>query len=103
MSATEWTIGWRPKIAGASALNAATRLWFLLAVIGQWAFLYYIVAFYGVSTSQGHIEAWGRNTMLFKGYVAGDLIGNRFFGGHVLIAAIIAFGGLMWRPLLTGA
>ncbi len=76
-----------------TALKAAAGLWFLVAVIGQWAFLYYIVAFYGPSTLQGHFQDWSKNTFLFKGYVAGDTAGNLFFAAHALLAAVIAFGG----------
>lgn len=53
-----------------TALKAAAGLWFLVAVVGQWAFLYYIVAFYGPSTLQGNFEAWSKNTFLLKRYVA---------------------------------
>jgi len=81
--------------AGETALKAAARLWFLVAVIGQWAFLYYIVAFYGSPTLQGNFQAWSRNTMLLKGYVAGDTVGNLTFAAHVLLAAVIAFGGAL--------
>src|SRR5258708_9759647 len=77
----------------APALAAAAGLWFLVAVIGQWAFLYYIVAFYGASTVTGNFQAWTRNTFLVKGYVAGDTEGNLDCVTHVLLAAIIAFGG----------
>jgi predicted membrane protein DUF2306 len=76
-----------------TALKAAAGSWFLVAVIGQWAFLYYIVAFYGPSTVTGHYQDWIKNTFLFKGYVAGDTAGNLAFAAHVLLAAIIAFGG----------
>ena len=76
-----------------TALKAAAGLWFLVAVIGQWAFLYFIVAFYGPSTLQGNFEAWSKNTFLFKGYIAGDTAGNLAFAAHVLLAAVIAFGG----------
>jgi hypothetical protein len=95
MTIAEFSLGFPRKITGEAALTAATRLWLLVAVIGQWAFLYYIVAFYGASTAQGHIQTWARNTALFKGYVAGDAVGNLAFGVHVLLAAIIAFGGVV--------
>jgi len=78
-----------------TALKASAGLWFLVAVIGQWAFLYYIVAFYGPSTLQGHFQAWSKNTFLFKGYVAGDTAGNLAFAAHALLAAVIAFGGAL--------
>jgi len=76
-----------------TALEAAAGFWFLVAVIGQWAFLYYIVAFYGASTVTGNFQAWTKNIFLLKGYVAGDTAGNLAFAAHVLLAAIIALGG----------
>jgi uncharacterized membrane protein len=78
-----------------TALKASARLWFLTAVVGQWLFLYYIVAFYGPSTFQGNFQAWSRNKFLFKGYVAGDTAGNLAFAAHALLAGIIAFGGAL--------
>jgi len=38
-----------PQNLADTVLKAAAGFWFLVAVIGQWAFLYYIVAFYGTS------------------------------------------------------
>jgi hypothetical protein len=78
-----------------NGLNVATRAWFVVTVIGQWLFFYYIVAFYGRSTLQGNFELWNRNKFLFKGFVAGDTIGNLAFAAHVLLAATMAFGGAM--------
>jgi len=74
-------------------LKAAARLWFVMAVIGQWAFLYYVAAFYGRTTVQGNFQAWSKNDFLFKGYVPGDTAGNLTFAAHTLLAGIIAFGG----------
>jgi hypothetical protein len=78
-----------------TALRAAARLWFAVTVIGQWAFLYYIAAFYGPSTFTGNFEAWSRNKLLIKGYVPGDTAGNVAFAAHALLAAVIAFGGAL--------
>ncbi len=76
-----------------TALKAAAQFWFVVAVIGQWAFLYYIVAFYGPSTFTGNFQAWTKNTFLHKGYIAGDTAGNLIFASHALLAGVIAFGG----------
>lgn len=84
-----------PALTAQGALKAAGRLWFVTAVIGQWAFLYYIAAFYGPSTLTGHFEAWRRNKMLNMSYVQGDTAGNLTFAAHVLLAAVIAFGGAL--------
>ena len=78
-----------------TALQGAARLWFVTAVIGQWFFLYYLLAFYGPSTLTGNFQAWTRNRLLFKGYVAGDTAGNLAFAAHALLAAVIAFGGAL--------
>jgi hypothetical protein len=76
-----------------AALKAAAGFWFLVAVIGQWAFLYYIVAFYGRTSFTGNFQAWTKNSFLQKGYIAGDRVGNLAFAAHALLAAVIAFGG----------
>lgn len=76
-------------------LDAAARFWFAVAVAGQALFLIYIVGFYVPSTLTGRFEAWNLNTMLIKGYVPGDTAGNLAFGTHVLMAAVITFGGTL--------
>src|SRR5512143_1413902 len=82
--------------AGADViLAAAVRVWFVTAVIGQWAFLYYIAAFYDTATLSGNFATWNRNTFLLKGYVAGDVAGNFAFAAHVLLATIVTFGGAL--------
>ncbi len=93
MSATAILDRTDPGVLADKALKAAAGLWFGVAVLGQWAFFYYIVAFYGVSSLQGNMAAWSRNHMLLKGYVPGDTAGNLAFGAHALLAGIIAFGG----------
>ena len=78
-----------------TALKAAAKFWFVVAVAGQWAFFYYISRFYGSSTLQGNFQLWTRNKMLIKGYVPGDTAGNLAFAAHALLAGIIAFGGAL--------
>src|SRR5688572_11239905 len=80
---------------GLGALDAAARFWFLVTVVGQWAFRSYIFGFYGPPTLQGDFAAWNRNTHLIKGYVAGDTAGNLAFAAHALLAGVIAFGGTL--------
>lgn len=84
----------RPPAAGPEVtLARAAIAWFVIALIGQWAFFTYIAAFYGPSTLSGHFETWAKNPMLIKGYVAGDRAGNLAFGGHALMAAVMALSG----------
>lgn len=72
-------------------LNLAAIAWFVTTMFGQWAFGFYIIAFYGTSTASGDIENW--NEVLPHGYVKGDWLGNLVVGAHVLLAAILVLGG----------
>jgi hypothetical protein len=76
------------------ALQTSGIIWFLLAVIGQWTFVYYILVAFGGPAVAGNPEAWN-DTQPIHGYIAGDLIGNLFFASHVLLAAVITFGGTL--------
>jgi len=95
MSTAVWTNQLEPNSVANKALKAAAELWFLVAVIGQWAFLYYIVAFYGPSTFTGNFQVWNRNTFLNMANVPRDTAGNLAFAAHTPLAAVIAFGGAM--------
>jgi hypothetical protein len=95
MSTTVWTNRLERSSVADKTLDAAAGVWLLLAVIGQWAFLYYIVALYGPSTFTGNFQVWNRNTFLNMAYVPGDTTGNLAFAAHTLLAAVIAFGGTM--------
>lgn len=82
------------------ALNAHTilkttgLLWFLVAVIGQWLFAYYVIAAYAPETLTGAWERWDE-TGLIQGFTVDDLIGNLAFISHALLTAIICIGGTM--------
>ena len=73
------------------ALKRAAVLWFLVAVIGQWVFAYYVVAFYGGAAVRGDLAAW--NKVVPHGIVPGDTLGNFAFAAHVLLAFIVTVGG----------
>ncbi len=77
------------------ALRRATALWFLTAVAGQWIFVYYIAGFYGPTQVSGEFELWDRNRNMTDGYLAGDVVGNLFFAAHVVLAAVLTFGGAL--------
>lgn len=77
-------------------LKASGVVWFLVALAGQWAFFYYIMGFYGISTISGNLEVWNRLQALGRTpYVAGDTWGNAIYAAHALGAGIIAFGGAL--------
>ena len=92
MSTDAWTprVAWSPSFANA-ALQGTARLWFVVAVLGQWIFAFYVAVFYGTLTAQGGLQAW--NKALFRGYIPGDSIGNATLVAHLLLAVIIQFGG----------
>lgn len=72
-------------------LDFSAKFWFIIATIGQWIFGFYVVSVYHVSTFKGDFEKW--NTVLPKGYIAGDWRGNMLVGIHVILAAIMIIGG----------
>lgn len=79
------------------ALKAAARLWFLVAVIGQWIFVYYIMFFYGAAAAQGDSEALRQ--------IPGDSAGNFAMAMHLILAVIIIVGGplqLVLGAIITG-
>lgn len=77
-------------------LRGAAVLWFLVTLAGQWAFFYYIAAFYGASAISGNFAVWNRLEVFGRTpYVAGDAAGNLAYLAHALGAGIIAFGGAL--------
>jgi hypothetical protein len=86
----------RRRTPARSFLSGAGVFWFLVMLVGQWAFFYYIAAFYGVSTLSGDLEIWNRLAALGRRpYVEGDAFGNAAYASHALAAGIIAFGGIL--------
>lgn len=77
-----------------TALKWSALLWFVVAAIGQAAFIGFILAFYGVRTATGDFAGWN-DKPLIDGYVAGDDLGNIVFAAHVLLASVVTLGGLM--------
>lgn len=73
--------------ASSTALNAAARFWFVVAVTGQWIFAFYVAAFYGGAAVQGNFEAW--NKVLPSGYTPGATMSNTAVAVHLLLAVII--------------
>lgn len=85
------TVGVKRLFAADTALKAAARFWFLVAVLGQWIFAFYITAFYGGAAVRGDWLAW--NKVLPHGYEAGETLGNAALAAHLLLAAVITVGG----------
>jgi hypothetical protein len=84
-----------PHVSAIKALKVSAVIWYVAAVIGLWAFGYYIVGLYGVGVATGDLERWNRVLPDGHGYMPGDWIGNLALGGHLLMAAIVTFGGVL--------
>lgn len=76
------------------ALRAGAWSWAFATLIGQWVFVYFVVAMYGTSTVSGDFEHWNKAHLVI-GYVPGDTIGNIAFAAHVLLAAVVLAGGML--------
>lgn len=75
-------------------LGRAATFCYLAIAAGQLLFTAFILAFYYPSSLSGNFAAWNAKPLI-KGFVAGDASGNLFFAAHVLMAAVITFGGLV--------
>jgi hypothetical protein len=77
-----------------AVLRRSAVTWFVVAALGQLAFVWMILAHYGAKTLAGNFVGWN-DKPLIKGYVSGDTIGNITFAVHVLLAALVTTGGLL--------
>ncbi len=84
----------RPFKSANRTLASAARLWFICATIGQWAFVYFILAFYGTNSLTGNFAALNEKPHI-TGFVPGDTIGNTQWLMHVFLAAIVTFSGVL--------
>ena len=74
-----------------TTLKAATRLWFVVTIIGQLAFAFAVASFYGMTALRGNLSQWGR--FISHGYAAGDTMGNLAVVMHVASAVVIMLAG----------
>ncbi len=81
-----------------AALALSATSWFVVAVIGQWLFVAYVIGFYARAAVQGHIETW--NQVLPHGHVPGDMAGNIVVAVHLAVAALIIVAGSL--QVMTG-
>lgn len=76
-------------------LSAGATAWFAAALFGQWAFVAFIVLFFGGPLIDGDLAALNRKPHI-TGYVPGDLAGNTQFIGHALLGGLVTFAGV-WQ------
>lgn len=75
-------------------LGRAATFCYLTIAAGQLLFVAFILLYYYARTLTGNFAGWNDKPII-TGYVAGDTAGNIFFAVHVLMAAVITFGGLV--------
>ncbi|MEM1379960.1 MAG: DUF2306 domain-containing protein [Pseudomonadota bacterium] len=80
-------------VAGHRFLTRTATAWFLVALVGQVAFIIYTFGFYGPRTFSGEWHRWN-DAQLITGFVDGDPLGNAVFASHVLLAGVITLGGI---------
>jgi uncharacterized membrane protein len=76
---------------GVGALLLAARVWFFIAVAGQWLFAAYVAAFYGGVALTGDLAGW--NAELPRGYVEGEVFENFVVGAHLALAFVVLICG----------
>lgn len=75
-------------------LNLTGVAWYVVALLGQLAFVAFILAFYARRTIAGDFAAWN-DKPLIDGFKPGDDVGNMVFITHVLLAAVVTIAGLL--------
>ena len=76
-----------------TALRAAARFWFGVAVLGQLLFAFAIASFYGLTALRGDYHRWDK--FITHGLVAGDRMGNLAIGVHLLSAVVVILAGAL--------
>lgn len=74
------------------AMRFGASAWFISATVGQWAFVLYVLLFFGGHSLHGDLAGLNDKPHV-TGYVPGDLIGNVQFIAHTLMGAVVTFAG----------
>ncbi|HWY08872.1 MAG TPA: DUF2306 domain-containing protein [Candidatus Acidoferrales bacterium] len=93
MSTAVWTTRLELSSVADKLLRASTGFWFVVALVGQFAFAFSIAAFYGLTALRGDFQAW--NKVLAHGYEAGATMGNAALAGHIIFATVINIAGAL--------
>ena len=93
MSTAVWTTRLEFSSVADKSLRAAARFWFVVALVGQFAFAFSVASFYGLTALRGNFQAW--NKILAHGYEAGATMGNAALAGHILFATVISIAGAL--------
>jgi hypothetical protein len=90
MSTVVLTRSVAPSVSAEKILNTSARVWFVVAVAGQWMFAYYVAALYGGSALRGDWTVWHKRMAHGHGPV---MLGNIAMAVHLSLAVIILLGG----------
>lgn len=89
----------RFRLGADAVLKGSAVVWFAIALIGQWAFAYYIAVFYGRRALAGDWAAW--SDRMLNGFLPGDLLGNAAVVLHIVLAFLVSFcGPLQFIPAI---
>lgn len=83
----------QPRISSPTrALHMGAAAWFTAATLGQWAFVMFILLFFGGHSLSGNLVGLNDKPHV-TGYVSGDTFGNAQFIAHALMGGIVTFAG----------
>ena len=75
-------------------LGTAARTWFVTAVLGQWAFVAFILLYFTPPLLQGDPLAINAKPRI-TGWAPGDTLGNAQFVLHVFLGALVTASGIL--------
>ena len=93
MSTAVWTTRLELSSVADKSLKAAARFWFVMALLGQFAFAISVAVFYGLTALRGNIQAWNR--ILGRGFETGATMSNTALVGHILFGTVISIAGAL--------
>lgn len=79
------------------ALQLGATTWFVVATLGQWAFVVFILLFFGGHSLSGDLAGLNSKPHV-TGYVPADTFGNIQFIAHALMGGMVTFAGT-WQLL----
>jgi hypothetical protein len=73
--------------------------WLVVALLGQGVFALYVLSLYGGAIVAGDLNGW--NSVMPRGHVTGDSIGNTVLASHLLFTVTVLLGGALqlWPAL----
>lgn len=80
-------------VLATTALKAAARFWFVVAVFGQLIFAVAIASFYGLTALRGDYHGWSK--FISHGVVPGDTMGNFAIAAHLASAVVVILAGAL--------